>query len=106
METRQKMEARQRLKAYSKKKIRYVQKTGIPTFQWPAHSPDLNPIENLWSILESKLKDRKPCNKDELFLTLLNGWNSLEVTLLTKLVESMPHRCQAVIDAKGYATKY
>ena len=37
---------------------------------------------------------------------VLQYGNSLEVSLLTKHVESMPHRCQAVIDAKGYATKY
>ena len=89
-----------------KKKKRYIRKAGIPTFELPAQSPDLNPIENLWPILDSKLKDRKPCNEDELFLTLLKGWNSLEVSLLTKLVESMPHRCQAFVDAKGYGTKY
>ena len=37
---------------------------------------------------------------------VLQYGNSLEVSLLTKHVESMPQRCQAVIDAKGYATKY
>ena len=66
----------------------------------------LSGCHNLWSILDAKLRDRKPSNEHELFLTLQNGWNLLEVTLLTKLVESMPHRYQAVIDTKGYATKY
>lgn len=73
---------------------------------WPAQSPDLNPIENLWSILDQRLKDRVPNNKDELFEVLLKAWRELPNELLTNLVESMPRRCQAVINAKGYATKY
>lgn len=73
---------------------------------WPAQSPDLNPIENLWSILEHRLRSRTCNNEVELFNILQEGWNALESSLLTKLVDSMPRRCQAVIDSNGYATKY
>jgi len=78
----------------------------VPLMEWPAQSPDLNPIENLWSILDQRLKNRKPSNKEELFNLLKNAWKELPVNLLTKLVDSMPERCRAVIEAKGYATKY
>ena len=79
---------------------------GLHRMDWPSQSPDLNPIENLWSILDSKLKSRKPNNKTELFQVLSDGWKALDPFLLNSLVESMPRRCQAVINAKGYATKY
>ena len=79
---------------------------GIDRMDWPAQSPDLNPIENLWSILDRRLKDRVPNTKAELFEELKQGWNMLDTDLLTRLVDSMPRRCQAVIDANGYATKY
>lgn len=79
---------------------------GINRLPWPAQSPDLNPIENLWAILDKRLKDRQPGTKQELFEELERGWNALDVELLTNLVDSMPARCQSVIDSQGYATKY
>ena len=82
-------------------------KTGKMTkLVWPAQSPDLNPIENLWSELDRSLKTRKANSLEELMEILQEGWKNLSPTLLRNLVESMPRRCQAVIDAKGAATKY
>ena len=73
---------------------------------WPAQSPDLNPIENLWSILDANLKDRQVNNAEELFNVLNQAWRALPVDILDRLVSSMPSRCQAVIENNGYATKY
>ena len=73
---------------------------------WPAQSPDLNPIENLWSILDQRLKTRKVNTEAELLECLIEGWNALEPELLTRLIDSMPRRIEAVLKAKGYATKY
>ena len=78
----------------------------IETLAWPAQSPDLNPIENLWAILDKRLAERTCNSEKELFNELEKGWNELPVDLLTSLVESMPRRIQAVIDAEGEATKY
>lgn len=77
-----------------------------PLMPWPAQSPDLNPIENLWSWLDYNMKDRSPGNAEELFETLQESWNSIPIDLLSKLSDSMPRRCAAVIAANGYATKY
>ena len=74
--------------------------------KWPAQSPDLNPIENLWAELNRITKDRKPKNEDELFEILKSGWQSLSLEYLHMLVESMPSRCKAVIKSKRLPTKY
>ena len=73
---------------------------------WPSQSPDLNPIENLWTMLDRAAMDRQPRNDQELFTVLQEAWNALSPDLLVSLVDSMPRRCQAVLDARGYATKY
>jgi transposase len=78
----------------------------VQTFEWPSQSPDLNPIENLWSILEFKTKKRSPNNCRELFEILQQEWNQLSVDLLRHLVHSMRRRCEAVIESRGYPTKY
>lgn len=73
---------------------------------WPGQSPDLNPIENLWSILNERLKNRRCKNLEELYTVIEAGWNQLPVNILTTLVDSMPRRLEAVIKNNGYPTKY
>ena len=70
---------------------------------WPANSPDLNPIENLWSILEEELKSEKvaPKNLVSLEKALNAAWSRIKVETLTNLVLSMPDRVKSVIKAKG-----
>ena len=73
---------------------------------WPAQSPDLNPIENVWADIKRMIKDRKPNNETELFETMKKAWLETETSYLQNLISSMPRRCQAVIDSKGLPTKY
>ncbi len=35
---------------------------GVTVLDWPANSPDLNPIKNLWSIVKRKMRDTRPNN--------------------------------------------
>lgn len=72
----------------------------------PPQSPDMNPIENLWSILDSQIRRRAISNKNSLKEALIDEWSKITSETTTKLIDSMPRRLQAVIDAKGMHTKY
>uniref|UniRef100_A0A3Q2Q7R2 Uncharacterized protein n=1 Tax=Fundulus heteroclitus TaxID=8078 RepID=A0A3Q2Q7R2_FUNHE len=74
--------------------------------RWPAQSPDLNPIENLWADIKSAVHEAKPRNAEELWNTVQLSWAAIPVERCQKLVDSMHHRCEAVIRNRGFATKY
>ncbi|KAG3114977.1 hypothetical protein PI124_g5232 [Phytophthora idaei] len=75
---------------------------------WQAHSPDCNPIENVWSVLAARVSalGRQYRTVGELEAAIMGAWTSIEQKYLLKLVESIPRRCLAVIKQKGGLTKY
>ncbi len=79
---------------------------GVTVLDWPANSPDLNPIENLWGIVKRKMRDTRPNNADEQKATVKETWASIPPQQCHKLITSMPRRIEAVIKAKGAPTKY
>lgn len=83
----------------------------IPVLTWPACSPDLNPIENLWAILARRVYG-KPSEKrtftttQELKQKIVEEWAKLDLSLLNSLSSSMPNRIFEVIAKNGGPTKY
>ncbi len=73
---------------------------GVTVLDWPANSPDLNLIENLWGIVKRKMRDTKPNNADDLKATVKATWASIPPQQCHKLITSMPRRTEAVIKAK------
>ena len=67
----------------------FLQDNMPEVIDWPSNSPDLNPIENLWSIVKRNVEKKMPKNTDNLHLFMIKEWdNILELTLIG-LVESM-----------------
>lgn len=85
----------------------WMETNGIIRLDWPAQSPDLNPIENLWNRISNIISRKKPTTKVTLIESLIDAWHHcITRDELEKLVNSMPKRCQLVIKNKGWPIKY
>jgi hypothetical protein len=93
-----------------------LQENSIPVMMWPANSPDLNPIENLWRDIKIRFYNEfcklhmHPSASQRSYQMyediIKKVWAETDWSYITQLIESMPHRVQAVIDRKGGHTKY
>lgn len=90
----------------AKKTMEYFKKKNICVLDWPAQSPDLNPIENLWTHLKNEIPQHNPKRKSDLFEFVQLEWEKIKASKCEALVRSMPKRCLAVIKAKGGPIKY
>jgi transposase len=84
------------------------EESGLRFLPWPAQSPDLNPIENLWDKIKRKVyaRRKKPKNLRELQKSVKAAWKAISLKDIQALVDSMPRRIQKCIEANGGPTKY
>jgi transposase len=73
---------------------------------WPSNSPDLNPIENLWSIVKRNVEKKMPKNISDLRQFMVQEWDDIPQSTLIGLVESMKRRCELVIEGNGERISY
>ena len=70
----------------------FLHSSNIELLPWPPQSPDLNPIEELWLIVESGLRKCKPepSNIQELEKMVTEEWMSIPEETYQSLISSMP----------------
>ncbi len=80
----------------------------LTLLKWPPQSPDLNPIEHLWDVVEREIciMDVQPTNLQQLRDAIMSIWTKISEECFQHLVESMPQRIKAVLKAKGGPTQY
>lgn len=92
--------------------MNWLQQQGFKLLEdWPPYSPDLNPIEHLWSALKRKLFELFPAIKkwngleeqlqNNIGNALKEAWRAIDEGIIYNCCSSMEKRIQAVIDAKG-----
>lgn len=84
----------------------YFEQEDVEVMKWPAQSPDLNPIENLWKIIGDKVRERQPSTVTDLWTKIEQEWNKITPEFCKKLVRSCGRRCAEVIKNKGFNTSY
>ncbi|KAG6616662.1 Integrase, catalytic core protein [Phytophthora cinnamomi] len=86
----------------------FLKEENVDVMDWPAQSPDLNPIENMWGVLTRAVyaHGRQFQTREDLIETIKASWAAIGQDLITKLVESKPKRCIATLELYGAKTKY
>ena len=69
----------------------------IECLTWPALSPDLNPIENIWAYLKLQVQKKEIVHEE---------WNKIPNYLLISVVASMQNLCNLVLAKAGDSIKY
>lgn len=86
----------------------YLEEAGISVMEWPARSPDLNPIEHLWDELKRRIRGRNPAPETLLQLreAIEEEWAGIPQDVVKKLIRSMKNRMTACRRARGGNTRY
>lgn len=80
----------------------------ITVLQWPALSPDLNPIENVWAKMVYDWNMVGPISRQTILEMVMQRWSDLigDAPYINNLYRSMPKRLQEVIDFNGNWCSY
>ena len=74
--------------------------------QWPAYSPVLNNIENLWAIVKRRLQKKERITWEKLEETVIRIWEIIDEKTLKKPYNSMKIRVNSFSKAKGGTIGY
>ena len=73
---------------------KWIAEIGVEELDWPAQSPDLNPIQQLWEELERRLRagPNHPTSVPNLTNALVAEWKQVPVAMFQHIVESLPRQ--------------
>lgn len=99
----------------SRSSMEWLRTHGIRTVQWPAHSPDMNPIEHVWKKMKEILYKDFPhlcfltgseVNIQEFVAALKVAWERVPQALIDRLIDSMRERVAELRRVRGWYTHY
>ena len=87
-----------------------LQYNNANTLPWPSRSPDLDPIEHVWDMLNRRIGENHhdhPFNSlQELENAFIIEWNAIPQYKIQIIIRGIQKRCRATITANGAWTRY
>jgi transposase len=90
----------------SKAAMDFFREKQVELLPWPAGSPDLNPIENMWAILKENVAKRFPKTKEQLEAIAKDEWEKIPQETVRRTVMSIPTRISQVLEREGGKCDY
>lgn len=86
----------------------FLQRHFTHVMDWPALSPDLNPIENIWGLMARRVYagNRQFSTLDELETAVFDCWSSISQQEFERLADSVQDRVLEVLKKNGSATRF
>ncbi len=68
----------------------WLRRRRIRGLKWPACSPDLSPIENIWCIIKRKMRQGRHKTVEQPEACIRQEWDNIPIPKLEQLVSSVP----------------
>ncbi|KAK6758835.1 hypothetical protein RB195_016207 [Necator americanus] len=83
---------------YTKRKMEEWQ---METLDWPAESPDLNPIELIWGNMKASIRKREVRNLNDLKVAIIQYWKTLTPQICSNYISGIKKKMERVIEQGG-----
>jgi len=84
----------------------FLEAKGVRVLPWCGNSPDLNPIENLWAMVQRSVNRARVRNRHELIDAIRTAFAEVSIAYMYALYRSLSRRLRAVLRARGRNTQY
>jgi hypothetical protein len=82
----------------------FLVKKRIKTLDWPASSPDLNPIEHLWKWVKDEIEKARPTNLKQVAAEYRKAWTRITVGMCNRYIDKIYSTMEAILENDGSFT--
>lgn len=90
----------------SYKMCNFFSENCIEVMFWPPNSPDLNPLENIWSLFKRNVGKTIAKNKQDLIDTIIEQSKKLKIKIINNVINSMDNRINELFDKSFDSINY